>query len=220
MAFFFHLQSSGRVGMAGLVHGAAQWFWDPDIWLPPNVTWESFDTTQVVKEGDVIQPGEFARFGDLWYPIPLAVVVMAVRQVVEKFLFKPLGVRLGLKDRARKGPVEKPILEKAFNTYGRGTIDSSILARDTGMTVIQVTTSVLRKTNVMHFCHSSYPPNPHHTPDLPITASGNITNCKINQYGNILSVSQTEFHENPECLRNSLEFLKQHHMATVSRDCM
>ena len=126
--------------MAGLVHGAAQWFWDPDIWLPPNVTWESFDTTQVVKQGgDVIQPGQFARFGDLWYPIPLAVVVMAVRQVVEKLIFKPLGVKLGLKDKARQGPVEKPILEKAFNTYnGRGTIDSSILARDTGMTVIQV----------------------------------------------------------------------------------
>ena len=216
MAFFFDLQSTDRVGMAGLVHGAAQWFWDPDIWLPPNVTWESFDTTQVVKEGDVIQPGEFARFGDLWYPIPLAVVVMAVRQVVEKFLFKPLGVRLGLKDRARRGPVEKPILEKAFNTYGQGTIDSSILARDTGMTVIQVTTSVLRRPQVMRLC----PFDPHHTPELSIFASGNIANCKINHYGNILSVSQTEFPENPKCLRNSLEFLKQHHMATVSRDCM
>jgi len=123
--------------MAGLVRGAAHWFWDPDIWLPPNVTWESFDTTQVVKEA-VIQPGQFARFGDLWYPIPLAVVVMAVRHVVERFLFKPLGVKLGLKDRARRGPVDQPVLEKAFNTFGRGSIDSSKLARDTGMTVIQV----------------------------------------------------------------------------------
>ena len=138
--------------MAGLVRGAAQWFWDPDIWLPPNVTWESFDTTRVVKEA-VIQPGDFARFGDLWYPIPLAVVVMAVRQLVERFLFKPLGVKLGLKDRARRGPVENPALEKAFNTFGRGAIDSGILARDTGMTVIQVA-SIIRHT--MHaFYHFS-----------------------------------------------------------------
>lgn len=21
------------------------WFWNPDIWLPPNVTWESFQET-------------------------------------------------------------------------------------------------------------------------------------------------------------------------------
>ena len=147
-----------RVGMAGLVRGAAHWFWDPDIWLPPNVTWESFDTSQVVKEA-VIQPGQFARFGDLWYPIPLAVVVMAVRHVVERFLFKPLGVKLGLKDRARRGPVDQPILEKAFNTFDRGSIDSTKLARDTGMTVIQViTSSLLRTTQVVHFVQ--FPPYP------------------------------------------------------------
>ena len=167
--------------MAGLVRGAASWFWDPDIWLPPNVTWESFDTTQVVKEA-VIQPGQFARFGDLWYPIPLAVVVMAVRQVVERFLFKPLGVKLGLKDRARRGPVEQPILEKAFNTFGRGTIDSSTLARDTGMTVIQVTTSVLGRTKVVYSCNSSciqHPTRPPNSPFLQVDILTKSTVTKI-----------------------------------------
>jgi len=125
-----------REGMAGMMRGAAKWFWNPDIWLPPNVTWESFDETRVVKEGSVIEPSDFARFGDLWYPIPLALVVMVVRQMVERFLFKPLGVKLGLKDKARRGPVENQVLEKAFN--GRETIDSGRLAKDTGMTVIQV----------------------------------------------------------------------------------
>ena len=127
-----------REGMAGLMRGAAKWFWNPDIWLPPNVTWESFDETRVVKEGSVIEPSDFARFGDLWYPIPLALVVIVVRQLVERFLFKPLGVKLGLKDKARRGPVENLVLEKAFN--GREIIDSGRLAKDTGMTVIQVTT--------------------------------------------------------------------------------
>ena len=127
-----------REGMAGMMRGAAKWFWNPDIWLPPNVTWESFDETRVVKEGSVIEPSDFARFGDLWYPIPLALVVIVVRQLVERFLFKPLGVKLGLKDKARRGPVENQVLEKAFNS--RETIDSGRLAKDTGMTVIQVTT--------------------------------------------------------------------------------
>ena len=121
-----------------MMRGAAKWFWNPDIWLPPNVTWESFDETRVVKEGSVIEPSDFARFGDLWYPIPLALVVIVVRQLVERFLFKPLGVKLGLKDKARRGPVENQVLEKAFNS--RETIDSGRLAKDTGMTVIQVTT--------------------------------------------------------------------------------
>ena len=56
---------------------------------------------------------------------------------------------------------------------------------------------------------SSHPFNPHHTPELPISTNENIANCKI-CCKNILSVSQTEFPENPDCLRNSLEFFKQH----------
>ena len=130
--------------MAGMVRGASQWFWDPDIWLPPNVTWESFNSQQVVKEmlvegtvvrEAIIEPGEFARFGDLWYPIPLAVLVMLLRHFVEKYFFKPLGVRLGLKDSVRRGPAENPVLEEAFV---RGSWEVDTLAREAGMTRIQV----------------------------------------------------------------------------------
>ena len=135
----------GLVGrMAGMVHGASQWFWDPAIWLPPNVTWESFNSQQVVKEmlvegtvvrEAVIEPGDFARFGDLWYPIPLAVLVMLLRHFVEKYFFKPLGVRLGLKDSVRRGPAGNPVLEKAFR---RGSWEVDTLAREAAMTRIQV----------------------------------------------------------------------------------
>jgi len=127
-----------------MVHGASQWFWDPAIWLPPNVTWESFNSQQVVKEmlvegtvvrEAVIEPGDFARFGDLWYPIPLAVLVMLLRHFVEKYFFKPLGVRLGLKDSVRRGPAGNPVLEKAFR---RGSWEVDTLAREAAMTRIQV----------------------------------------------------------------------------------
>ena len=61
-------------------------FWNEDIWLPPNVTWDSFS-------GDE----KFAQFSHLYYPIPAAFLVIAVRMVIERNIFRPLGLFLGLK---------------------------------------------------------------------------------------------------------------------------
>ena len=36
--------------MVELVKDACQWFWNDDVWLPPNVTWDSFHSQQVEQE--------------------------------------------------------------------------------------------------------------------------------------------------------------------------
>ena len=121
--------------MTSLTRSAAQWFWNPDIWLPPNVTWDSFTSRQVVAESRVLEPGDFARFSDLWYPIPLALVVMCLRHAVEQFCFRPLGLRLGLKERERPQPRDNPVLERAHRA---GAWHMPALAREAGVTNIQV----------------------------------------------------------------------------------
>jgi hypothetical protein len=45
-----------------LQNGApAQWFWNSDVWLPPNVTWDSFKESKVVQDS-ILEPTDFARF--------------------------------------------------------------------------------------------------------------------------------------------------------------
>lgn len=61
-------------------------FWNEDVWLPPNVTWAD------------IAPGpdkavNYTNHTHVWYPIPLALVFIAVRSVIERwvqFIFKVL----------------------------------------------------------------------------------------------------------------------------------
>ena len=87
----------------------SQWFWSPKVWLPSNVTWESFDELEGV---DDVQ--RFARFSDLLYPLPICVFMLVLRALVERFIFKPLGLRLGLKERKNGAPEQNPVLEKAY----------------------------------------------------------------------------------------------------------
>ena len=62
------------------------YFWSEDIWLPPNVTWDTF-----------AYDDNFAQFSHLYFPIPAAFVVIAIRLVIEKNIFRPLGLYLGFK---------------------------------------------------------------------------------------------------------------------------
>ena len=87
----------------------SQWFWSPKVWLPSNVTWESFDELEGV---DDVQ--KFARFSDLIYPLPICVFMLILRSLVERFIFKPLGLKLGLKERKNVAPEQNSVLEKAY----------------------------------------------------------------------------------------------------------
>ena len=99
-------------------------FWSPSIWLPPNITWDSFTS----------EPG-YAQFYDLAYPFPLAIILIAVRLMVERGIFRPVGKYLGIKDTAYKAPEGNPVLESAYVARQK---NYEALSKTAGLTVRQV----------------------------------------------------------------------------------
>lgn len=94
----------------GLLSRFSKWFWNEDIWLPPNITWEDIKKTDVIK---------YAQFNDLYYCLLIAVVLLIVRFTLERFIFTPIGVYFGLKPSRPKRAPENHLLEKAFRVNGR-----------------------------------------------------------------------------------------------------
>ena len=124
--------------MTFLSSSISGWFWNEDIWLPPKVTWNSFNHPHTVNTR-TFNPEQFAQFSDLWYPVPMAFIVIILRWVVERGIFKPVGIRLGLKDHKRLYPVQNTILEKAFRRLqSLSPEDLKSLSQDSGLSNLQV----------------------------------------------------------------------------------
>ena len=60
-------------------------FWSPSIWLPPNITWSDFEGRP-----------DFAQFHHLLLPFPLALLLVLLRVLFERRVFRPLGSWLGV----------------------------------------------------------------------------------------------------------------------------
>ena len=86
-----------------------------------------------------IYPEEFAQFSELWYPLPMALVMVLLRLAVDKGVFKHIGMRLGLKDHKRPYPVQNAVLEKAFKRKRSvGSEDLRLVSQDSGLSNMQV----------------------------------------------------------------------------------
>ena len=107
-----------------LIRTGKEGFWSPAIWLPPNITWEQFDHNK-----------DFAQFYDLKYPFPMALILMLVRYLVERTVFRPLGKQLNLEDKRSKKPARNLILE---NAYQKKIKDYRMLSIKTDLTERQV----------------------------------------------------------------------------------
>ncbi|XP_053617763.1 ceramide synthase 6-like isoform X2 [Plodia interpunctella] len=82
-------------------------FWDDGLWLPPNTTWED------------IAPGPekavvYTDYRHLIFPIPLAFVLILLRNLLEKYWFAPFGKSLGIKNTRAKKASNNPQLEAAY----------------------------------------------------------------------------------------------------------
>ena len=105
------------------------------------------------------------KFSDLWYPLPLALVVIMFRHIVEKLVFKPIGIRLGLKDHQRRRPFPHEILEEAFlsrrfSAFGQGEVAK--LASACNMAEVQVQRWLRQRrqaelpTTLQKFCETGW----------------------------------------------------------------
>ncbi|XP_063628386.1 ceramide synthase 6-like isoform X2 [Cydia splendana] len=84
-------------------------FWDEDVWLPPNTTWED-----LAPGPD--KPVVYNDHRHLLYPLPLAVVLIVLRHILEKYWFAPFGKSLGIKNTRPKKAPSNPKLELAYQT--------------------------------------------------------------------------------------------------------
>ncbi|KAJ8712873.1 hypothetical protein PYW08_008177 [Mythimna loreyi] len=82
-------------------------FWNEDVWLPPNTTWE--DITPGPHQ-DVI----YNDYRHLLYPLPMALVLIFLRRTLETCWFAPLGKSLGIKNTRPKKAPANPLLESAY----------------------------------------------------------------------------------------------------------
>ncbi|XP_063391071.1 ceramide synthase 2-like [Cydia fagiglandana] len=67
-------------------------FWSEALWLPPNVTWSD------VAPGP--RPGTAVVYTDhrhLWLTVPMALILIMLRFVLDKYIFAPFGKALGIK---------------------------------------------------------------------------------------------------------------------------
>lgn len=90
------------------------WFWKDDMWLPPNMTWDDLRDTRTVK---------YAKFSDLHNAFIVALILLVVRYALERFIFSPIGCRLGLEPKlARSAPScarnANKLFEKALRENG------------------------------------------------------------------------------------------------------
>ena len=115
------------------------WFWNPDIWLPPNVDWDTFKEEKVINSTVVIKPENFAKFSDLWFALPIGIAFIFVRFFVENHVLRPLGERLGLSNQPRKKPKENAILEAHYNSKRKLLKgEACSLSKKSGLSEIQV----------------------------------------------------------------------------------
>ena len=113
----------------------SQWFWNERVWLPPNVTWKELDSLAEANENN------YSKFSYLWYPIPAAFLLIFIRTLSERALFRPLGIALGLRQGPHRRPATNDVLESAFQKSQKKVLleDQTVqLAKKLAMTERQV----------------------------------------------------------------------------------
>jgi len=104
--------------------------WNENIWLPPNITWQHFESNP-----------HYAQFNDLLYTIPLALLLVVARKLVEGLVFRPLGQWIGIKSVKVSLPPTEQKLEEAW-LYPRSTRPTSkqllVLSETTGLSERQI----------------------------------------------------------------------------------
>ena len=75
------------------------------------------------------------------YPIPMAIMMMFLRWGVEKFIFRPIGLQVGMKDSRKSYPRSNPVLEAEFRKSKNPT-QAAIenLSKATSMSELEVKT--------------------------------------------------------------------------------
>ncbi|XP_044261537.1 ceramide synthase 6-like [Tribolium madens] len=93
--------------MSNLYRTVLDSFWSEYVWLPPNTTWKDIapEASTEIHHAD---------YRHLLYPLPMALVMLFLRYVLEKYWFAPVGVSIGIKNTKPKKAPHNTVLEKAY----------------------------------------------------------------------------------------------------------
>lgn len=85
-----------------LAERASAAFWPESLWLPPGTVW-----------ADLAEPPHTIP-KHLLYPLPMALGMLALRFLLERFWFAPAGVSVGIRNARPKRAEPEPALEVAY----------------------------------------------------------------------------------------------------------
>ncbi|KAK7799482.1 hypothetical protein U0070_022606 [Myodes glareolus] len=124
-----------------------EWLWQEKYWLPPNNTWAQLED----RDGLV-----FAHPHHMLAALPVALVLVAVRIVFERFVALPLSRWMGVRDQMRRQMKPNPVLEKYFLRMGQRPVETQmvLLAAQCGLTLRQTQRWFRRRRNQERPCLS------------------------------------------------------------------
>lgn len=87
-----------------------KWFWNEDVWLPPNETWA--DRVSTIEN-------QLPNYTDLWtYPFLIAFVLVIFRYVLFiPYGISPLAKKLGIEDSTPKAVTPNSLLERYYKIH-------------------------------------------------------------------------------------------------------
>lgn len=117
-----------------IVHHLRSIFWSEYFWLPPEqfgITWKTFEQ----KSNGI----KYVQFNDIYYALYTAMFIFIIRFMLERYLFKPVGIKFGIIDYTLKPPKLNALFEQVY--LSKQDLKSSTierLARKTDMDVKDV----------------------------------------------------------------------------------
>uniref|UniRef100_A0A3Q3GWA2 Ceramide synthase 2b n=1 Tax=Labrus bergylta TaxID=56723 RepID=A0A3Q3GWA2_9LABR len=123
-----------------MILGLSDWFWQERLWFPKGLGWADLED----RDGRV-----YAKAGDLWVALPIALAFLIIRQIFERTVATPLASLLGIKDTVRLKAPHNPTLESYFCNITKTPTQTSVasLCKKTGLSERQVQRWFRRRRN-------------------------------------------------------------------------
>ncbi|XP_072261317.1 ceramide synthase 4-like isoform X1 [Pyxicephalus adspersus] len=96
-----------------------QWLWRQEYWLPPGVTWEDMKETENIH---------YPRPSHLFFAIPCALILTGLRFLFERFVALPVSKKMGIREKYKRKPSIKPILEDFYLKHGKHPTEHEIFS--------------------------------------------------------------------------------------------